>query len=354
MHRRALLAIAVLGGCGDNGSECGGGTILIDGVCVPVASIACGDGTKLESGQCVVDPEACQAGTVLIANRCVDPASDLVIDLEESVEPNALGIAVGVEASTAPAGMIALQPAGVPYVMHGRILPFRDTDADGQLDADFDSYVVTVAGPTLLEVTVDGVGGTQGAFYAGGDPAGAVPTFERYGLNLTGDTSRRKIFLPAAGRFVLAIADTRALAIGRNPPDPAGTGGAAGGPLAEYYATVTVVAMPSPTEIALTAGAGSHAGTLDTDEVELFSAALGSGVHDIACAMPGAPVASIAALDGFGGLEAQFEGYAEETQAPAQLAVAGGNPGGPTVIAVDAVYNYGPAPEPFTVTIAPR
>lgn len=353
MDRHGLLGVAVIAAavaCGDNGSQCGPGTTEVDGVCLPAGTLVCGDGTKLESGRCVVDPAACQAGTVLVANRCVDPAGGLVIDLEESVEPNAMAVAAGVEVSTAPAGTIALKAAGTPFVLHGRIAPFRDVDGDLQLDADFDTYLVTVAGPTLLEVTVDGVGGTQGAFYAAGDRQGAVPTYERYGLNLTGDTSRRRMFLPAAGRFAIAIADTRTLAIGRNPPQPAGTGGAAGGPLAEYYASITVIAQPSPTAIALTAGAGSLTGTLATDEVKLFTAPLGAGVHEVASAMPGAAAASIAVVSG-----AQLEGYADETPTTsAVVEVDGLGPGAAPVIAVDAAYNYGPAPERFTVTIAPR
>jgi hypothetical protein len=351
MDRHGLLGFAVIAvACGDNSAECGPGTIELDGVCLPTETLACGDGTRLESGRCVVDPAACQAGTVLVANRCVDPAGGLMIDLEESVEPNAMAIAAGVELSVAPAGTIALKGAGVPFVVHGRIAPFRDVDGDLQLDADFDTYLVTVVGPTLLEVTVDGVGGAQGAFYAAGDPQGAVPAFERYGLNLTGDTSRRRMFLPAAGRFAIAIADTRTLAIGRNPPRPAGTGGAAGGPLAEYYATITVIAQPSPTAIALTAGAGSLTGSLATDEVKLFTASLGAGVHEIASAMPGAAAASVAVVNG-----TQFKGYADETPTTAAaVAVDGFGPGAAPVIAVDAAYNYGPAPERFTLTIAPR
>jgi hypothetical protein len=297
---------------------------------------------------------------VLIADRCVDPAHGLTIDLEESPEPNGFAIAGGVEASAAPAGTIALKPAGQTFVVHGHLTPFRDADGDGQLDPDFDSYAVTVAAPTLVAIAVDGVGGAQGAFYAIGDAGGAVPAYERYGLNLTGDTSKRRLFLPAAGLYRIAICDTRSLSIGKNPPRPAGSGGAAGGPDAEYYASITVEPIPAPSPIAITAGAGagagSHDGLLATDEVEFFTAALGAGSNDVHEVMPGAAAASLAVVNA-----GAFQVYADENPGgvsrpptEADVTVSGIKPGDTPVIAVDAVYNYGPAPEPFTLAITTR
>jgi hypothetical protein len=348
-----LTAAAAIAGCGDNARTCGAGTMELQGVCVPASTTACGDGTKLDNGQCVVDPETCQAGTVLIADRCVDPSHGLTIDLEESPEPNALGIAGGVEASASPAGTIKLKPAGQTFVVHGHLTPFRDADADGELDPDFDTYVINVPGPTLLTISVDGVGGAQGAFYTIGDSQGIIPDYERYGLNLTGDTSKRRLFLPAPGLYKLAISDTRSLSIGGNPPRPAGSGGAAGGPDAEYFASITVEPVPAPSQITVTAGSGSHDGLLATDEVEFFTAALGAGSNDIREVMPGAATASVAVVNAD-----TLEGYADENPGgvsrpptEAKLTISGFKPADTPLIAVDAVYNYGPAPEPFTLTV---
>jgi hypothetical protein len=360
MKRPVRVALATLAawcagcaGCGDGSRACGTGTTDVDGVCVPSVAITCGDGTKLDNAQCVVDPDSCQAGTVLIDNRCVDPTSDLIVDLEESPEPNGVAIATGVEFSAAPAGAISLKPAGEAFVIHGHLTPFRDFDGDGQLDPDFDTYLITVTSATLLAVTVDGTGGAQGAFYAIGDPRGAVPVYERYGLNLTGDTSKRRLFLPAAGVYKLAITDTRSLAVGRNRPRPAGAGGAAGGPLAEYYATITVEQTPSPVSIPITGGVGRQDGTLATDEVELFTAKMGAGANDVALDIPGAAAASVAVTN-----LGQLSGYADENPGPpaseARVSVSGISPGDNPVIIVDAVYNYGPAPEPFTLTVVQR
>lgn len=322
-------------------------------MCVPSSTITCGDGTKLDNAQCVVDPDSCQSGTVLIGHRCVDPTSGLIVDLEESPEPNGVAITTGVELSAAPAGTITLKPAGEAFVIHGHLTPFRDLDGDGQLDPDFDTYLVTVTGGTLLSVTVDGTGGAQGAFYAIGDARGAVPAYERYGLNLTGDTSNRRLFLPAAGLYKLAITDTRSLAVGKNRPRPAGSGGAAGGPFAEYYASITVEPIPAPQSIAVTGGVGQLDGTLATDEVELFTAKMGSAANDVALVMPGAAAASLAVTN-----LGQLVGLADENPGPpatqARLSVTGISPGDDPVIVVDAVYNYGPAPEPFTLTVTQR
>src|SRR6185436_20759949 len=90
-HVSWLAVIAI--GCADPERRCGEGTTEIRGVCEAASPTVCGDGTRLDNGQCVVDPAACQAGTVLIGHRCLDPTSGLVVDLEESPEPNGLRVA---------------------------------------------------------------------------------------------------------------------------------------------------------------------------------------------------------------------------------------------------------------------
>jgi hypothetical protein len=350
----AISAIAALGlstaGCGDNSGACGPGTEEREGVCVPSGMVVCGGGTLLMGDQCVIDPGSCGSGTVLIGSRCVDPAGGLTVDLDESAEPNGLNIAAGVEASAAPAGTLVLRPSGQTLVVHGHLTPFRDADADGQLDPDVDTYLLTITEPTLLDVTVDGVGGALGAFYAVANPA-LVPPYERYGVSVTGDTARRRLFLPTAGRYAIAIADTRSIAIGTNPPLVAGAGAAAGGPTAEYYASFTVQPVPTATSIAITGGAGSQTGTLAAGEVKFFTAATAAGTSDFHPAMPGAATASVAVLAGN-----NLVGYAAEQRSPHTEASVGVTlaAGAMPVIAVDAVYNTGTAAEPFTLTIALR
>ena len=345
-------AFAITAGCGDNAVHCGSGTVELDGVCTSQIAAMCGDGTRLENGLCVIDPATCQAGTVLIADRCVDPTRALVIDLEESAEPNGRAVAAGVEPSEAPAGTIQLKPPGAAFVVHGHLTPFRDADTDGQLDPDVDTYLISVTAPTLLDVSVDGVGGAQGAFYVAGDPAGPVPQYERYGLNLTGDTSRRQLVLPAAGLYSLAITDTRSLAIGDHPPPPAGARGTAGGADAESYASIAVLALPAATVIPLTGAVTTQTGALATGEVKLFGAALDTRATELTAVMPGAATASLAVI-----LGTALQGYADEQPAtmatpasPAQVPVSETDSSTVTLV-IDPVYHYGPAPEPFTLTI---
>jgi hypothetical protein len=354
-HVGVAAAVALALGCGDDRTRCGDGTTEVDGVCKPDSQTACGDGTIAMNGLCVIDATSCEDGTVLIANRCVDPAGELTIDLEESAEPNGIAVAAGVEASGAPAGTIALAAPGTPFVVHGHLTPFRDADADGQLDPDVDTYLLTAAGPALLDISVDGVGGIQGGFYLVGDRAGAVPRYVRYGLAIAGDTAHRRVFLPAAGVYALAIADTRSLAIGQAPPPPAGVGGVAGGPGAEYYVSITAVALPSPAMLSLTDGAASQGATLAADEVALYTTVLGAGDVDLRVALTGtAAVASLAVVAGD-----HLAGYADEIPAAmaspatdAEVAISGVAAGTELMIVVDAVYNDGPAASPFTLTIA--
>lgn len=343
-----VIAVTASAGCGDNSRVCGTGTREQDGVCVPESTTFCGDGTRLEGGRCVVDPGACEAGTVLVADRCVDPASDLVIDLEEGPEPNGLGVAAGVEPSPRPAGAITLA-GNTPFVVHGRITPFRDDNADDQLDPDVDTYLLSVTAPVLLRITVDGVDGAQGAFYLTGAPDGAFPGYERYGLNLTGDTADRHLVLPAAGQYRLAITDTRALSIGGNRPPPAGAGGAAGSSDAEYYATITALPLPAPTALAVSGGVATQSGVLAANEVVLVTAGV-TGAITARAAMPRAATASVIVLR-----TGQPAGYADENPglfgAPVRTAEVVTAAGDGLIVAVDAVYNYGPAPEAYTLTI---
>jgi hypothetical protein len=97
----------------------------------------------------------------------------------------------------------------------------------------------------------------------------------------------------------------------------------------------------------VTAGVATHTGLLATEEVEFFTAPMGPGASDVNDVMPGDAAASLAVLDG-----GQVKGYADETpRGMAQLSVSGIVPGDIPIIVADAAYNYGPAPEPFTLTI---
>ncbi|HEX4450900.1 MAG TPA: hypothetical protein VH143_08530 [Kofleriaceae bacterium] len=227
--KHVLAAIVLLAACGDNSDECGPGTKAVFGVCTPIGSggetVGCGGGTMFDaaSDSCVPANGVCGDGTVLVAGTCQDPNAGLTVDLEEGPEPN--GFAPG----SAPAGTIEL-PASGAFVIHGCIQPVGN-------DADVDNYLIAVAGPMLVDITVAGTGGMVGGFVA----EDAASAFVRYGIATASATTERDVFFPAAGTYSIAIADARTL-IG----SLAGDGViAAGDATSCYYASVQS-ATPAP------------------------------------------------------------------------------------------------------------
>ncbi|MBA3454989.1 MAG: hypothetical protein H0T42_18010 [Deltaproteobacteria bacterium] len=350
-----MFAVAALcAACGDNSKECGENTELDEnGYCVGTGGAAtCTNGTILDpnSGTCVIDPAACQDGTELINGACRNSNTDITPDILEGAEPNGAGV---VEASAIPAGQITLKPIGESVIIKGTTNPFRDADSDGQKDADYDTYYVDVTVPTLLDIAVDGTNGTMSAFIvkaaSASNPVNAVSSgWIRYGINVTGDRSQRQVYLPAAGRYAIAFADTRSLVIDDNSPPAAGSGGAAGGADANYYATIQVIAVPTATSLPLTGtGAAEVTGTIGS-ELELYAVIMGNGQNQVRLDMPGE-----AANPGVVVLEnGAFRTSADELQgSPAELVVGGFDPTDTALIVVDFTYNYGPDPEAFTLSI---
>ena len=347
----ALVACAVLAaGCGDNSKECGENTeVSADGLCVGTGGAAtCLNGTLLdpESGACVIDPAACQDGTVLVNGACRDPNSELTPDILEGAEPNGAGV---VEASTTPAGQITLKPIGQSVILKGTTNPFRDADADGQPDADYDTYVVDVTAPTLLDIAVDGTNGTTSAFIVQAadvnNPVNMTASgWTRYGINVTGDASRRHVYLPTAGTYQITFADTRSLIIDAGSPPAAGTGGAAGHANADYYATIQQLAVPIATPIS--AGTAQITATIGS-EIKLYAPLLGTGLNRLGLAMPGvAANASIVVLE-----NDTYRTSADEGATAAEVLVGGFEAADTALIVVDFTFNYGTLPEPFTLSL---
>ncbi len=352
-----VACAALAGACGDNSRECGENTELDEtGLCVGTGGAAtCLNGTILDpaSGACVIDPSSCRDGTVLVSGACRDPNTNVTPDLLEGAEPNGAGV---VETSTTPAGEITLKPIGQSVIIKGTTNPFRDADMDGQPDADYDTYFVDVTAPTLLDIAVDGTNGTMSAFIvlasSASNPVNLVDSgWIRYGMNVSGDMSKRQVYLPAAGTYAIAFADTRSLHIDGDSPPAAGSGGAAGHPTANYYATVQQVAMPVATPITLTAGASEITGTI-TSDIKLYAATLGLGVHQVGLEMVGvAANPSVVVLE-----NDVFRTSADEVQGPlgavpAQVVFTGVAPTDRILIVADFTYHYGTAAQPFTLSV---
>ena len=333
-------------------NTCGSGTTADStGQCVPDGSVVCTDGTKFDmtTGTCVIDPNSCQDGTVLINGACVDPTKGLTVDVEEAAEPNGAGL---IESSTAPAGTITLKPVGGPgVVIHGTIAPFQDADMDGQMDPDVDTYVLTVNAPVLLHVTADGVGGIDAGVVAvavvnQNDP---LANWVRFGMNVTGDTSKRQIYLPAAGTYALAVADTRTLF-------QYSTGGpinAAPGP-GDYYITIDQLAMPTPTAITPASGVATQTGTIAPDaDVQFFTTTMGAGFNDTVLTTTSSQMVPSVVLSNNGAFRnVGTQGTdALGNPVPAEVLAGGILPTDTPVIAVDNEYDTGIGPVDYTLTV---
>jgi hypothetical protein len=351
---RYLVFVLALAGCGDNSQECGPGTIDQDGVCVPAppcglgtvdngsgqcvpdGTTVCGQGTRLDptTGQCQLDPNACQDGTIPIGEACVDPTTQLVADLEEGPEPNGRGV-LG-EVSASPAGVVVPHPVGaMPYVIHGQLLPFEDADGDGQLDADVDTYQVTVTVPTLLRITAIGLRGVDGGFVALDQVPATDPMSRwlRYAYDTQASASRRDLYLPVPGTYAIAIADARTLVL----PGSSATG--------EYYVTIDQLSVPVPMSVPVSAGSATVSGTTGGAAVS-YELILPTGTATIRLAMPAVQAqASELALVG-----AVVRAVADEgsTAATASLVTTGPTD---TVVVVDDVVDYAPAPVAYTLTV---
>jgi subtilisin-like proprotein convertase family protein len=298
--KRYLVGTALCGalavasaGCGDSGAECGAGTVEQDGVCVPTADV-CGDGTTfnaatgecegdiecapgtvLEAGECVpdgsvicgtgttynedtgeCDPDItdCGTGTVLdpATGECVDPASLWDPDVTEPAEPN------GFEDTP---GMFDFPAEGSDVTIGGCVVP-TDFDSDGVTDADMDVFLFTADAPALVDISVEGTGGQSGGFLiVAADDQLSADGFVRAGINLVDETAQRQVYLPKAGLYAIAFTDGRSL-----------LGTPAGGADACYFATISNIAIPTPTPIS----GGSVTGTFEND-TQFFSYAPAEG-----------------------------------------------------------------------------
>jgi hypothetical protein len=331
----AGFAMLSTSGCGDNTRSCGPGTEDDgSGICVPTmpAPPTCTGGTRLntQTNTCELDPAACQNGTVLINGACVDPTKGLFPDVEEGAEPN--GIGIGGEPSLAPAGTFTLKPIGGPgTILHGRITPATDRDDDGQLEADYDTYIVDVTAPALLRITADGVNGLGGGFVVVSD-VDRLESWVRYGVNTTGDTAERTVYLPAAGRYAIAIADTRSILLGT----------AVGDPNAEYYVTIEQLAIPTPEPLTVLAQTATKLDTIDPGETKFYAPISGAGLSEIDLSSDTSSLALVVASDDGDVRNAGAETATSPASLIAHSDVA-------MLIAVEPEINTGTGPTTFTL-----
>jgi hypothetical protein len=348
--RASLLSlVGVLAACGDDGNskQCDPGTTMdVDGTCTGNPPM-CTDGTILVGDHCEIDPASCQDGTVLVGGKCVDPGH-VTPDIEEAAEPNGFGL-LG-ELSTAPAGTIALKPVGMHFVIKGKIIPFQDVDGDGQQDADVDTYQIDVTGPVMLSLSADGLHGLAGGFVSLANVGMTHPLspWTRFGINPTGDTSKRQLYLPAAGTYLVAVADTRTFLLGGAAPKAE-----MGKPDFEYYLTVDQVTA-TPTALTATAGVATSNGQLQPGEVKLFSISMGQGVNSAELDMTIDQVQESMVIDNTNAnvrtIKAVADGDPGDVN-PASTSLVGIRANDTSIIAVDTVFDYANAAYNYSLTV---
>ncbi len=329
--------------CGDNatfneatgkceGSACAAGTTLTNGECVPDGSVICGDGTSYDqsTGNCVPDISECAAGTVLVGDQCV-PYDDAVgnADVEEMPEPN--------DFPDANAGQFTMPAEDGMVTIHGCVTPTEDADGDGNLDPDFDAYYVQASGPTLLEITVNGLNGLAGGFeMLSGDKQLSDDGWERIGVNLVNDVGKRQVYLPKAGLYGIGITDSRSIAVG----------GGAGGPNTCYFATVKRLAIPSPTAITNDTASGTLDGT-----VHFYSYPASQGdliFYDLDAPGQNSAGALVAQVNTAYRTSSGYNGFGA-----AASVLTGGHADSDTItVAVDSIINYALSPVPWTLNIS--
>jgi hypothetical protein len=170
--------------------------------------------------------------------------------------------------------------------------------------------------------------------------------WRRFGINVSGDTSRRQLYLPAAGKYGISVADTRSLFLDASSPPGAGNGAAAGHPQATYFLSIAVLPEPVPTALTAAGGVATTAGTLVPGEVKLFTAPMGPGDNEVELAIPTTPRAAIAVTR-----NGVYRADGAETQQPALVTVDGFSPGEVAVVAADTVYHYGPGGAAYTLIV---
>jgi hypothetical protein len=322
----AALALG-LAACGGNDRQCATGTIPDPGgadTCVPDGTVVCGNGTMYDqtSGTCVATDQ-CPTGEALVNGTCTP---NVTPNAEEAPEPN----------DTTSAGTIMVPAIGAaPYVVHGCITP-RDNSAT----ADMDPWQVTVTGPTLLDVTSNGVGGLAAGFVAApNDPnlaALKASGWVRFGINLVDTTSHRQLFLPAAGTYNLIMSDSRQLFLGNAP---------AGSDKSCYFTIVSQLALPTPTPVS----SGAHPGTIQGD-VQAFSVTLQEGdlvdaQNDMSASTAAVPAVVLLKNNAYGNANDGASGT------PAEAFMGGFKASDSAVVVVDTEYNYGLAAQAYTLNL---
>jgi len=339
-----VLALALVHGCGGDGTKCGDGTVAVDGTCVPDIG-QCGPGTVSQGGTCVpacpqgqfwdgaacADVPACADGTVFdaVSGTCVpacgedqywdgNGCSDVPACGEgTSFDPDTGGcvpdagacapgtslvdgecvatLACGEESHPEDGQCVPDQPpvpdvfeseddtrqtpfdlpaAGESILLGGALDAPRDKNDDGYPDPDWDAFAFEAQANTWLRIRAVSEDATLPAFTVDyqelAEDGGLV--WRRVALAPDSRDCQREVFLPYAGDYVLWVSDYNHVAafIFQYSTVPVG------GDDFTYQVSVENLGVPQPQAVAL-----PHTDTGNVADGSLgFYAVSGPGARD--------------------------------------------------------------------------
>ncbi|WP_236518015.1 EB domain-containing protein [Sandaracinus amylolyticus] len=315
--------------------QCATGTVARDGECVPDGSVICTGNTTFdaETGTCVLDPSACAEGTVLVEGECIPYDDSLVPDVMEAAEPNDGLLFEGAPAAFEPPGV------GETRTLGGCITP-ADFDADDVLDVDADSFAFQVTAPGLYEIRAEGLNGLSAGFIVLGT-AESLGGWYRLGIDLTSDSASRQIWVPTAGTYVVAVIDSRSLALESLQEQGPAFARPVGSEDTCYFVSVEGLATPEPTAIE----PGTRTGTLGDPQFFRVTAT-DKTVYDVLLDAPSASAQPALVLQQDGDVHAAFGGSPSVSAFSEAIDASGA-----LTIVVDHAYDYSITPVDYALVV---
>lgn len=230
----------------DSMVTCGANTVLENGECVPDPSASpCGDNTISENGVCVPDPESvCGVGTVALDGVCVE-ALEALRQSEPIVGTEPDDPRFNVDNNFIQPTPFTLAEEGNTVVLGGTIEPpTADSDNDGVPDVpDLDWFSFSATAGQVLEITAYGDGLPDPLILLIGADEGVNDFYARQSQTNQADDPSRKIVIPVDGNYFLLISESNNM-FGIDPPT--------GSP--DYNYLISVETLPSISADTLGAG----------------------------------------------------------------------------------------------------
>ncbi|QDG51023.1 hypothetical protein FIV42_09850 [Persicimonas caeni] len=203
------------------------------GTCVPTAEV-CDTGTTFDSGSGLCLPDACQTGDVMLDGVCVSPAEKLAANADvtetENNDPTMGGTAQA----------LSVEPVGAAAVFTGTIEAPRDLDNDGRADQDRDTFTFDASEGDWFQLSVQSTGLPAPGFVVEG-PDG----FVRYSPIGSSSDAARQLVIPTSGTYSITVLPAMVM-------HTDGQVGPSGHADWSWVGALEQLATPTPTQASLT------------------------------------------------------------------------------------------------------